>query len=591
MDFSKCRCKEPGYCPEYCSNVSYENFRWCKTTTKKDRQHRKDLIRGNLDQNVDLPPLVTALSRIPHHIERQHVCLQSWKKSGFYVIAVNTGEEIKDLKSIYPEVDLWVREDKTSTLYKKQTQRIWRLCQEAKHLKRPVFIINSDIEIDGDLNIFTSKLDYAEKNVVFGIRWNYDDDKKYSYKEKWGIDGFLITPEMAESLPDLGYRIGCAMWDYWLPFHFYLQDYTFSPIGEQFFFHKTHQIFWSRKEWQFGLSLVKNNYPKEDYNIISVRGGVNLRNALGDSSERIQTLVFDHIPKCGGSSVRNFLKGEDADNFKHPYPNLAFKKEESYLIHFKDRKVGDLSPIEKFKELPQKFRYAYRYVSGHDVSQLINYCHPDSFLFCTIRDPVELNISHLKYIYADERHPLHKDITSRSLESFIKENKLILDVLSHRFCVEHPRDIKKRNRWSWDEIKQNPEKALEVIRKNIQTYDYIEHHDNISRLTKTLRLVVPNSLQCYSKTNDFSSNSIKSWIDSGCKKLELTPEDIDLITEQCKIDVETYKICLEEMQRINKKTFLKYYNNLNEWTYTVFDDKETSLQNLTGEKDTKLWGL
>ncbi len=81
-----------------------------------------------------------------------------------------------------------------------------------------------------------------------------------SSREPWGLDVFVLSPEMAESLPELDFAIGRPVWDYWLPMHFRELGYDFNFIGEKLFFHMTHPVHWSQQSWYLGAKWLDQEY-------------------------------------------------------------------------------------------------------------------------------------------------------------------------------------------------------------------------------------------------------------------------------------------------------------------------------------------
>lgn len=185
---------------------------------------------------------VTSVS--PRGQERQQQAIQSWKRFGATVISVNTSNEISDA---YP-VDHWFENNVEVEWSDRKTQPIWVLANVATQLDRPVFIINSDIEVFGD----TSSLPMPDGRVVLGIRWNYDDDRSKASEFQWGFDVIGLTPDHARRLPaDFPFGIGQPVWDYAAPL---MMSGKFRVVHEPLFYHKNHTLNWSPEAWKQGAS-------------------------------------------------------------------------------------------------------------------------------------------------------------------------------------------------------------------------------------------------------------------------------------------------------------------------------------------------
>ena len=89
-----------------------------------------------------------------------------------------------------------------------------------------------------------------------------------------------MTPEMAETVPDLPFTIGQPVWDYWIPHHFRRLGYEVHWMREPLLFHARHDIQWSREDWLRGSAWLA-----EYYKIDLEYGNVEFRKSLDDSLE------------------------------------------------------------------------------------------------------------------------------------------------------------------------------------------------------------------------------------------------------------------------------------------------------------------
>jgi hypothetical protein len=219
---------------------------------------RQTYERGSLDKHLIA---VTALSEQPHHLNRQSQCLDSWVRYGLSITSVNTPDEISRLRDIYPQVSTWVSSDEQVQNYSRPTQKIKRMAKVAEEIDKPILLINSDIEIEGGQSALVERL--KDRTLVVGVRWNYKGKLNNGSREQWGLDAFVITPEMSASLPDLSMGIGKPQWDYWIPLHFELAGYALDFIGDPLFFHEAHEILWNQQDWHTGGEIVGSHYGIE----------------------------------------------------------------------------------------------------------------------------------------------------------------------------------------------------------------------------------------------------------------------------------------------------------------------------------------
>lgn len=204
---------------------------------------------------------VTALSHLEKHKKNQPRCLDSWKNLGLTIYAVNTDEQIDLLKDYYPQVDYWIPNNDVATKYKAPTQKISSLLQVSVLIDKPILLINSDIEIYGDQKVLLDCFD--EKYVVVGIRQNYLDITRHSKIEDYGLDAFLLYPEIVKKLPHMHYGIGKPFWDYWLPYSCINLGYRTKWIGEPYFYHEVHPVHWTQPEWHMGRIWFENLFNIE----------------------------------------------------------------------------------------------------------------------------------------------------------------------------------------------------------------------------------------------------------------------------------------------------------------------------------------
>ncbi len=198
---------------------------------------------------------VTSLS--PRRHERQTECLNTWKRAGLRILAVQTTAEIAEMREQYPQVSTWCVDSEPGP------PRISRLAGLAVTLQKTVMLINSDIEIRGEQRIIREAL--AAGSLV-GVRYNYDRVWWQSEMEQWGIDVFSFSPEIAAALPALDLRIGRPMWDYWIPQHLKEQGAKAAWIKEPLFFHRSHALNWTQADWQAGADVFTKHYGFENVN-------------------------------------------------------------------------------------------------------------------------------------------------------------------------------------------------------------------------------------------------------------------------------------------------------------------------------------
>ncbi|QBG47327.1 hypothetical protein EGM51_07975 [Verrucomicrobia bacterium S94] len=170
-------------------------------------------------------------------------------------------------------------------------------------------------------------------------------------------------------------------------------------------------------------------------------------------SSRARKVLFEHLPKCGGTTFR--------DSLKQYYP---------YRKRYPTDRNGDDS-VRGFRELSESRRYGYDLVFGHNAHYLVGEAHPDCLKITVFREPVERVISH--YYYTRDKHGI-----TCSLEEYVRSD-------AHRnWYVTHFSGLKA------DEAEAAPsdavEKAFRVIK---ETYDLVGFLDQLDVFMDRLRMM------------------------------------------------------------------------------------------------------
>lgn len=201
---------------------------------------------------------VTSLNPDPEAVDRQSLCLDSWRRFGLSIVAMQTDLEADELRSVYPQVGVWCQYNGATS-----TPKIKYLANVAAIFDRTALVLNADIELHGRQSIVR---DAIARGTLIGLRHNYNSHWWLSSIEDLGIDAFSFTPGLAESLPDVPFLIGKPWWDFWLLNHF--RGTPTSWITEPLFFHRTHDVRWSESDWNryadLFASVVGRRYERSE---------------------------------------------------------------------------------------------------------------------------------------------------------------------------------------------------------------------------------------------------------------------------------------------------------------------------------------
>lgn len=195
----------------------------------------------------------------PNRTERQQKCIASWLAIGCEVTAVQSAGETELLKPLYPEVSFVETNLVGNVFNRPKLVRISALMNQAENDE--VLILNSDIEVRSSQQEFMERWSPAgHKKIKVGLRWDEDPATKELKLFQWGIDAFLITPQIRSELRDIGMTMGCPAWDYWIPIHLNRRGYGIITNREQELIHENHERQWSDNDYNIGIRLLRTGY-------------------------------------------------------------------------------------------------------------------------------------------------------------------------------------------------------------------------------------------------------------------------------------------------------------------------------------------
>lgn len=177
-------------------------------------------------------------------------------------------------------------------------------------------------------------------------------------------------------------------------------------------------------------------------------------------------VIFDHLPKCGGTSLSTYL-------------GVQYPISKTFSIDGGNPQGA----VEKFKLMPQEKRFEYDLVMGHLANELFEFSHPESIKITVLRNPVDRIVSHYYYAKEDRNHYLHNKISESniSLEEYVTLN--LSDELRNWY-VTHFSSLSIEN------AEADPEEAINIAVSNlISQYDLIGFLEDLLSFTKKLEVV------------------------------------------------------------------------------------------------------
>lgn len=195
---------------------------------------------------------ITSLN--PRNIPKCRECVDSWKVFCSEIVAVQTESETPVLQSAFPDVSFVVT-DRVGTLFESTyCPNIHALVEQG-----PGLIINADISINCEKQMFNDRFCIKPRVLDCGIRWDYDSKGKQL--NPYGIDAFRIDEELMSIFQGTDFTIGQPGWDYYFILEadkhgFYINAHKNPPM----FYHELHEVNWSRWKLTLAQALLEKMY-------------------------------------------------------------------------------------------------------------------------------------------------------------------------------------------------------------------------------------------------------------------------------------------------------------------------------------------
>lgn len=109
-------------------------------------------------------------------------------------------------------------------------------------------------------------------------------------------------------------------------------------------------------------------------------------------------LLFDHMPRCGGTAFTGWLRGHYASARTLGLEGL-----------------GNAERIAGFAALDEQHRHAVELVVGHGARDVIGLVRPDMMRITCFRDPVARVLSFHRYVLQEPTHVHHPFVNAESL--------------------------------------------------------------------------------------------------------------------------------------------------------------------------------
>lgn len=172
---------------------------------------------------------------------------------------------------------------------------------------------------------------------------------------------------------------------------------------------------------------------------------------------RPKKVLYEHIPKCAGTSVRSYLKSQ------YPFNRI-------YTVRGSD----PARYIARFESLAEQRRHRYDLIVGHGAHRLRRQAHPDILKATVFRDPVDRVISHYFFVLQTPKHYLHHEVATRGIS--------LVDYATGRISSElRNHYVSSLLEMSPEEAERSPDEsvahAFEVIRSEYDVVGTVKELD------------------------------------------------------------------------------------------------------------------
>jgi len=113
---------------------------------------------------------------------------------------------------------------------------------------------------------------------------------------------------------------------------------------------------------------------------------------------RPRCVLFDHLPKCGGSSLRAWLSMQ--------YPGRKI-----FIMDGNNPRAS----VREFLSLPEKVRQRYSLIQGHCANEIMHMVPADWLKITMLREPVDRMVSHYYYVRRQPGHYPHSQVAGSGM--------------------------------------------------------------------------------------------------------------------------------------------------------------------------------
>jgi len=182
------------------------------------------------------------------------------------------------------------------------------------------------------------------------------------------------------------------------------------------------------------------------------------------TSDAPRTLIFLHIPKTAGMSVRQVIERNypKRERFRIQLPNpggvVGDGRGEPGPDAAADggpRSLGEVPAVRRWMALPEERRRGTRIIDGHTLFGVHEFVPGPVTYFTMFREPTSRTLSEYRYLQRRTDHWMHADVSKMSLAEYVRSavgqrDNLQTRIISGRYfgvphCTEETLELAKRN--------------------------------------------------------------------------------------------------------------------------------------------------
>jgi hypothetical protein len=189
------------------------------------------------------------------NFDAQREAILSWCVE-YDVYSVNSEEEIKIAKDLYPEVT-FIQTENTYKIGKKTLIKLDAILDAIKSVDTiQCAIVNSDIILGQKIN----KNKKLGDSLIIATRWELGDVPSYPFTD--GYDLFIFDKRNIDLFYNKNYVIGMPWWDFWIPIVANRAGITIHHIKNNVIRHRTHKTNYDQKTWHLFAILFYHDIKR-----------------------------------------------------------------------------------------------------------------------------------------------------------------------------------------------------------------------------------------------------------------------------------------------------------------------------------------